>query len=233
MKKPYALLFLFIVFLFLITSCAELEKLLGKKQIVQNVTKPAVPSWQPDKSKPFKVQGTVQNSATGEPIENVDVLATYTINCPTKACKPFTESITTTTDAKGFFKLDLYQQFWTIYFKKSTYNPTSTYFSKEQTQLENFSDVSISLQKGEYKQFDGTVRDQGKRIIIDRGAERFITSVNGVMQSFEYLVVVNDKQDPMYKELIINNNKFITFEGYVFVSSTKEGEIEIATFTAS
>lgn len=232
MKKHFILI-VFIIFLALaLPGCEDLKNFFG----IQKEPPASLPSqdekgWAPDKSRPFTVSGIVKDKKTGEPLSGAAISAYYTISCPTKECIPFKEEIIAATDSNGAYSLILYQNFWTIKVQKTKYSTLFYEITKESSQQTENMTKNFELETGAYGEYNGVVRDQGSRIIIDRGGVGgFTVRLDGKTSYFEFLIVINEPESSIYQSLLNNHNRRISFKGFIFAEQNNQGLIEITSF---
>ncbi len=232
-NSALGLVVLLIMFGILLSGCAELKHFFGvEEEKSQTPQKPAQEEWSPDKSTPFTISGVISEKTTGQPIEGVNITAEYTIACPTKACNPFTEKISTVTNNKGEYALNIYQNFWDITMIKSKYNIEKIHLAKEEAFQNTVMALDVQLRQGTLKEMDGFVRDQGKRMIIDKGTTGgFPISLDGKAHLFEYLEIINQQDSQIYKALFLNHNKKVRLTGYVFLAENGKGLVEVVSFS--
>lgn len=228
--KPVSLISILLVLSLLLAGCEEVEHFLFGEPVQETIPEPVQEEeWQPDRSQPFTLVGTVRDAQSNQPLRAATITATYTLACPTTPCKPFTETIATKTDENGTFTLDLYQHFWDVTVTKTTYGFHTFHLTQEETSTQQILHNNVVLTKGVFKELAGYVRDQGEQIIIDKGSGGFPISIHGRGHYFEYLVVVEENAS-WYERLRALNNKQVWFKGYVFAAPNKLGMVELVDF---
>jgi len=214
-------------------GCEDIKHFFGVQKPKQEIEpKNLEASWEPDRSQPFNITGNITEKGSGQPLQGVEITAQYTISCPTKECNPFTETIAVKTDSGGFYNLELYQNFWDITIQKSKYNIQEIHITKEQASQNPEFLLDIELEKGVFKELQAFIRDQGKRMIIDKGSlGGFPLNLGEKTYYFQYLKVINSPESDLYNALLMNHNRQVKIQGYVFIAKNNQGLIEVTSFT--
>ncbi|RJQ18143.1 hypothetical protein C4573_00280 [Candidatus Woesearchaeota archaeon] len=209
------------IVLVLVAGCSLFEE--EKEREIETQT-PEEILWKPDTSNQVIVTGIVEDNE-GFSLPNVQIVAEYTVNCDEKNC-PYHEIVQTITNMRGEYQLNLYQHFWDVGFYKKTYSRQTLHIAQEDM-IEETLQKDVVLNKGLFKSVQGYIRDQGTRMILDKGEGNFAVYIGGKTSYFRYLVITNDPESMLYKSLKAKNNQFATLEGYVALSgNTAELEVE-------